>query len=313
MAYAKAEQSSSRIDIWMPLFIGDYLADTAHLDAERSGCYLHWLMHYWRKGPLPASIPSLIQIGRLCSEHASSIAQALLDEFFHLGPDGRYHQGRIEEELRLAGEKKLKAREKASKAANSRWGRNNQNAPRNASRNTPSNAPSIEQAMLEQCPSPSPSHEKSTPSAHAPAKGVPAELKTSPPRSTGANGEFMLATHLLQELRLAATTSDIGIVAQVIALEAPEHGGEMEACEFIRRRAVEARQRGEPVTVFWLKDRKFAQENVSGTNQRNTTSPTHERVSKNRRALVEAAERIGWENPNATADPNGGSLSKSRP
>ncbi len=68
----------------------------------------------------------------------------------------------------------------------------------------------------------------------------------------------MLATHLLQELKLAATAGDISVVAQVITLEASEHGGEVEAAEFIKQRAIAAQIRGEPVTVFWLKDRKFA-------------------------------------------------------
>lgn len=147
-------------DIWMPLYIGDYLADTAHLDAERSGCYLHWLMHYWRKGPLPTSIPALIQIGKLCSEDAPSIAQALLDDFFEIQSDGKYHQRRIDEELQLATGKKLKATAKASKAARARWGRN-------ASSDAPSIPSSIDRAMLESCPLPSPSPSENKEMKHA--------------------------------------------------------------------------------------------------------------------------------------------------
>ena len=105
----------------MPLYIGDYLADTASLDAQRSGAYLHLLMHYWRKGPLPDDNDSLLSIAKLNGHDAPSILQALLREFFTLQDDGLWHQTRQDKERQKWGEKRAKAIEKASLAANTRW------------------------------------------------------------------------------------------------------------------------------------------------------------------------------------------------
>jgi uncharacterized protein YdaU (DUF1376 family) len=112
---------SEKTDIWMPLYIGDYLADTASLDAQRSGAYLHLLMHYWRKGPLPDDNDSLLSIAKLHGHDAPSILQALLREFFTLQDDGLWHQTRQDKERQKWGEKRAKAIEKASLAANTRW------------------------------------------------------------------------------------------------------------------------------------------------------------------------------------------------
>ena len=133
---------SKKADIWMPIYIGDYLADTSHLDAQRHGCYLLWMMHYWRKGPLPNDIDDLVSIGRLRGKDAPSIAQALLKDFFFLDSDGAWHQKRQDVEKAKWQEKAIKSNEKAKKAANVRWKKN---------------ATSNPQAMLTPCPSPSPS------------------------------------------------------------------------------------------------------------------------------------------------------------
>ena len=155
---------ASKPDIWMPLYIGDYLADTAHLDAQRSGAYLHLLMHYWRKGALVNDLALLGEIAKLRGSDAPSIVQALLNDFFSLSDDGLWHQSRADKLREEWQGKKDKAAEKAALAANARW---NKDAPSNASSNAQSNA----QAMLEPCPLslslslPKEQEQKPTPSA----------------------------------------------------------------------------------------------------------------------------------------------------
>lgn len=160
---------SKKTDIWMPLVIGDYLKDTQHLDATRHGCYLLWLMHYWTKGPLPNSIEEVIWIGKLRGEHAPSIAQALLSEFFTLGSDGRWHQKRADAEKNRWHDKQQKQQDKAKKAADTRWGNG---ASSNAPSIPTSNAHAVHNSMLNGCPSPSPSSSPSSlPSPSPPPPG----------------------------------------------------------------------------------------------------------------------------------------------
>jgi uncharacterized protein YdaU (DUF1376 family) len=119
-------ETAKKTDIWMPLYIGDYLADTANLNAQRSGAYLHLLMYYWRNGPLEDDLADLLPISKLDGPDAPSILQALLKKFFEHGEDGRWHQSRADKERGKWQERKVKAVEKATLASNVRWGKDHE-------------------------------------------------------------------------------------------------------------------------------------------------------------------------------------------
>jgi len=79
---------------WMPLYVADYLADTAHLSAAESGAYLHLIMHYWLKGSLPQDHKQLAKIARM-SLKLFNRSVPVLAPFF--GPNWTHK--RIEQEL----------------------------------------------------------------------------------------------------------------------------------------------------------------------------------------------------------------------
>lgn len=129
-----------RTDTWMPLFIGDYLADTMHLTAEEHGAYLLLIMHYWRTGEPIKNDKNLIKnIAKVSIKKLENVLK------FFEEKEGFLHHKRIDEELSNSLERKQKAVNKAKLAAEKRWG----------NKDAPSNATSIGQAMHEECPSPS--------------------------------------------------------------------------------------------------------------------------------------------------------------
>lgn len=95
---------------WMPLYIGDYLADTGHLRAAEHGAYLLLIMHYWRNGPLPDEDGALARIARLDRKEAASILPCVR-AFFSASADGLRHR-RIDDERAKAADMEAKARAK---------------------------------------------------------------------------------------------------------------------------------------------------------------------------------------------------------
>jgi uncharacterized protein YdaU (DUF1376 family) len=108
---------SQKTDVWMPIYIGDYLADTSHLTTEEHGAYLLLMFHYWRRGPLPNVPRSLSAIAKLPADRWAEV-WTMLSSFFQVGEDGLLHHKRIDIEMERAA---ARTRRGTDGAAN-RWG-----------------------------------------------------------------------------------------------------------------------------------------------------------------------------------------------
>lgn len=178
---------SEKTDVWMPLFIGDYLRDTNRLTTEQHGAYLLLIMDYWTNGAPPDEDDVLASITRL-STAAWKKSRPAISRLFRIS-DGAWHHKRIEEELKNAAENSKKNTERAKKAAAKRWQKQSlDDAPSIA----PSIAPSNAQEVLDKCPSPSPS-----PSVN------PNPLASSVPISTVGTPAGAVCARLRSEAKIA--------------------------------------------------------------------------------------------------------------
>jgi len=101
---------------FMPLYVGDYLADTTMLTRDQHGGYLLLIMTYWRnRGPLPDEDDGLAMATRSTPAEWKKL-RPLLQRFFDV-KDGLWSHKRIDDELKRADEK-YEARVNASRKAN---------------------------------------------------------------------------------------------------------------------------------------------------------------------------------------------------
>jgi uncharacterized protein YdaU (DUF1376 family) len=132
---------SSKVDIWMPLYVADYLSATSRLTTEQHGAYLLLLMDYWKNGPPPDNDGVLAQITRL-SPSAWSNARTMLEAFFEV-KSGQWSHHRVDEELAKANHNKDVNRRRGLAGAAVKYGKKD--------------APTMLQASLGDSTSPSPS------------------------------------------------------------------------------------------------------------------------------------------------------------
>lgn len=107
----------SRVDTWMPLYIGDYLADTRRLTTTEHGAYLLLLMEQWRRGWLPDDDVQLARITGLRLEQWRKAAGTLRCYFGAGEIPGTMKQKRLEAERVKA----ITIAEKRAESAASRW------------------------------------------------------------------------------------------------------------------------------------------------------------------------------------------------
>lgn len=138
---------TAKVDVYLPLFVGDYLADTTDLTAEEHGVYLLLLMDLWKRdGRLPTDPVRLARIARLDFARWESV-WSTVSRFFEL-EGGSFIQGRLTREIDRA---------KARKTAASENGRKGGLAKSKQTGGEPPSKPASETVAVSSSSSPSPS------------------------------------------------------------------------------------------------------------------------------------------------------------
>jgi uncharacterized protein YdaU (DUF1376 family) len=118
-AHFQDEPTARRVEMslpFMPLFVGDWRRDTAHLSTEQMGAYFLLVCQYWAKGCLPNDDAQLARIVGMTPAKWRK-ARSILQAFFRDG----WHHKRIDAELTKATAKAAANQERARRAANERW------------------------------------------------------------------------------------------------------------------------------------------------------------------------------------------------
>lgn len=118
---ARKPSPAGRANAWMPMYWGDYLRDTGHLDAQEHGAYLMLIAHYWCNGrPPPDDDRVLCKIARVTPTVWKRI-RPTLSNFFEIN-HGTWGHLRVERELTAALDRKESAVIRAKAGAAARWG-----------------------------------------------------------------------------------------------------------------------------------------------------------------------------------------------
>lgn len=179
---------TDRIDIWMPLYVKDYLGATSRLTTEQHGAYMLLIMDYWLNGPLPDDDAMLAQIARLSPEQWGKHRPSI-ERLFSVH-EGQWRHRRIDREIEAARDRKKQAVERGKAGAKARWEKNN-------AENEAGNGESIEQASDKQSSkdssAPSPAQSSTPPQSKSKApdsKPSSSSQKREPDRSDEAREVF---------------------------------------------------------------------------------------------------------------------------
>ena len=137
----------NKTDIWMPIYVGDYLSDTMHLTTEQHGAYFLLLLAYWKnRGPLLKNrVKPIVKI--------DNDSWTIVEEFFDTdSKPGFWVHARVEKELSLAIIRKQAAENRGKKGMEARWG--------DKKKDSSTIIEGIVEGIVGDSTSPSPSHKK---------------------------------------------------------------------------------------------------------------------------------------------------------
>lgn len=107
-------------DAWMPLYIGDYLADTGHLTTTEHGAYLLLLMQAWtRSGRLPDDDERLRRMARLTPQEWRRSRDTL--RAFWVSDGAELQQPRLTREIARVESVSQERRQAGAIGAEKRW------------------------------------------------------------------------------------------------------------------------------------------------------------------------------------------------
>lgn len=161
--------SNQDVDIWMPIYIGDMLAKTTRMTTEQIGASFLLMMDYWRNGAVPDDNNVIASVIRSNISKAKALKNTLINSNLFEVIDGQLSSQYLDGLKSQAESNKSAKSDRAKKAADARWNKNQDSSIDNASfEHNSSNAnahaqamhkhnPSNAQGMLKECPSSSPS------------------------------------------------------------------------------------------------------------------------------------------------------------
>ena len=100
---------------WMPLYIGDFTADTMHLSAIETGIYIRLIMHCWQHGSIPRDDQKLALIAHCSSKQWNRHREVVLGFFRESQHSTLMVQGRVSRERLIFDQKRNKFKANAQK------------------------------------------------------------------------------------------------------------------------------------------------------------------------------------------------------
>ena len=106
--------------LWMPLYVGDFTADTMHLGPTELGIYMRLILHCWQHGTIPRDDRKLATISHCDSRLWHRYRETVL-QFFDPVDASTMHQKRVTRELQraieISNKRKAAAEQKQSKSS----------------------------------------------------------------------------------------------------------------------------------------------------------------------------------------------------